>query len=467
MDPLQQRETTTSNVLRHFYDPLLERNGSDPQKFDPVLATSWKQLSPTTTRFTLRKGVKFSDGSPFNAQSVKYTFEYLAGKLPSSKKPALLDYQYGTIKTVKVVSPDTVDIVTDGPDPLLLSRLGALLMVPNHAVDSNPNALAAKPVGTGPYAFVRWDRNNQVVMKAKPNYFLGPAKITNVVFKTMTEASSRLSALQAGTVDLIEALPADNIEDVKSSGNATVETVPSARIASVWLNTLKGKPMSDPRVRLALNYAVDVNTMIKTVMSGYGTRVATFVPPYFADYDASVQPLPYDPQKAKQLLTQAGYANGFSMTMMVPTGRYEFATDIAQAIEQYLGKVGVKVKLDVVDFGVFAKQTQQRDIPQAFFGAWGEDFFNPIDEMQVAVQSGTKGFSWYSNKQVDKLIVQASTTVDQNQQKQLITQSQHTMLQDPPFIFLFAYKDLYGVSNKLSWKPRSDEHVYMYGASMK
>jgi peptide/nickel transport system substrate-binding protein len=129
--------------------------------------------------------------------------------------------------------------------------------------------------------------------------------------------------------------------------------------------------------------------------------------------------------------------------------------------------VGVKTKVKIVDFGVFAKATQTRKIPASFFAGWGESFFSPIDEAQVAILCGTKGFSWYCNKTVDKLINTAATTVDQAKQNGTIIKMQRAILKDPPFIYLFAYKDIYGVSKKLNWTPRTDETIYMYEASLK
>jgi peptide/nickel transport system substrate-binding protein len=153
------------------------------------------------------------------------------------------------------------------------------------------------------------------------------------------------------------------------------------------------------------------------------------------------------------------------MTLMVPRGRYLLAEEIVQAVAGYLEKVGVKTKIDAVEFGVFAKVTQTRKIPSAFYAAWGENFFNPIDELQVAVVTGTTGFSWYSNKAVDRLTAKASATLDQRKQNALIRRIQRMIYTDPPFIYLFAYKDLYGVSTRLHWKPRSDELIYLYDAS--
>ncbi len=467
MDPQNQRETPTFNVLTHIYDPLIMRDTKNPKRFDGVLAKSWTRLSPTAFRFHLRSGVKFSDGSAFNANTVKYNIDRIMGTLPGEKNPPLSAFQYTSINGVHVINPTTVDIGTKAPDPLLLPRLSALLMIPTGSVDKDPNALAAKPVGTGPYTLVTWDRNNQVVMKAKNNYFRGKPKIANVIFKDMPDDASRLAALESGDVDVISNLPPDNVQEVKRTGKANVVSVPSARVTSVWLNTLDTPELKKPAVRIALNYAVDVNTIITKVMSGYALRTATIVPPYFSGYSKSIKPYPYNPTKAKAMLKAAGYPNGFSLTLMVPRGRYLLGEDIAQAVAGYLGKVGVNVKLDIVDFGVFAKATQTRQIPSAFFAGWGESFFSPIDEAQVAIQCGTAGFSWFCNKKVDALINKAATTLNQKKQDAVIVQFQKEIQKDPPFIYLFAYKDIYGVSKRLSWTPRTDETIYMYEASLK
>ena len=465
MDPLQQRETTTVNVLQHFYDALIERDTEDPTKFRPMLAKSWERVDDTTLRLELETGAKFSDGSTFDAMDVEYTFDYLLGELPGMD-PAIASYQFETVKDAKAIDADTVEVTTKDPDPLLFHRLAALLIVPEGAVDDDPDALASDPVGTGAYELVEWRRNDRVVMKARPDYFREAPAIADVVFRTMPEASSRLAALQAGQVDIITNVPADNAVEVEGSGSAVVKSVESSRIASVWLNMIESPELKKPEVRVALNHAVDVDTIIEQVMSGYGVRVATIVPPYFTNYDSTIEPIPYDPARARELLAQAGYPDGLRLELMVPQGRYPFASEVTQAIASYLGEVGVEVKVNTVDFGVFAEATQARKIPDGFFGAWGEEFFNPIDELNVAVITGDKGFSWYSNPEIDRLTEEAGRTLDAQKQQDLVSQIQELMLQDPPFIFLFAYEDLYGVSNRLAWEPRRDESIYMYEAKL-
>lgn len=465
MDPHQQRETTTVNVLRHFYDPLVERDTRNPQRFNGVLATSWQQVSPTTMRFHLRQGVKFADGQPFDADTVVYNIERVLGKTPGGK-PALIAYLFPSLQGASSVDAHTVDIETTAPDPVLIPLFTGLLIVPNHAVDRDPNALAATPNGTGPYRLTRWDRNTQVLMEAKPDYFLGPARIRTVTFKTMPDASSRLAGLQTGGVDIITNLPPDNIKDAESTGKAQVRTVPSDRVVAVWLDTLNNPILADPQVRIALNYAVDADTIIKTIMDGYALRLATIVPPYFTAYDPNVKPYPYDPAKAKQMLAAAGHPDGFSMHMMVPRGRYLNGEQIAQAVAGYLGKVGVKVQIDLVEFGIFAKATQERKIQDSFLGADGEPTLDPTPLMQTVVVTGTTGFSWYSNPKVDQSVAAAASTVDPGQHARPLQQAQVDLKNEPAFIYLFVYKDLYGVSKRLNWQPRTDEEIYLYEASV-
>jgi len=465
MDPHQQRETPTVNVLLHIYDPLLERDGQDPTKFNGVLATGWTQVDPTTVEFKLQTGVTFSGGEPFDAECVKYNVDRLLGLLPGTE-PALLAYQFGPIEGAEVVDAETVLIKTKAPDPLILGRMALLYMIPTGSVDADPEALMSEPNGTGPYNLVEWDRNNQVVLEAKADYFRGAPTVDELVFRTISEASTRLAEIQVGNVDIITNVPPENAAEVSSQGNAEVKEVPSSRVAAIWLDTLGDPILAKKEVRQALNYAVDVDTITQEVMSGYGLPVATIVPPYWVGYNPDMKPYAHDPAKAKELLAAAGYPDGFETEMLLPRGRYLLAEEVAQAIAADLAEVGVQVKLDAVEFGVFAEATQARQIPGMFYAAWGEPFFNPGGMLEVAVKSGTDGFSWFDNPEIDALIDKALSTVGDEHVKGL-QEVEKAIYDDPPFIFLFAQKDLYGVSNRLDWSPRSDEWIILYGATVK
>jgi len=465
MDPAEQEETTTWNVLRHLYDPLLERDTDDATKFHAVLAESWTQVDPTTVEFKLRSGVTFSGGEPFDAACVKYNVDRLLGKLPNTQ-PTLLADIFQTLDGAEVVDAQTVRIITTAPDPVILARLTQLGMIPTGAVDGNPDALASEPNGTGPYTLVKWDRNNQVVLQAKPDYFLGKPNIDQVIFRTISEASTRLAELAAGNVDIILNVPPDNVDEVSSQGKASVKAVEGARVAAIWFNTLSNPTLAKQEVRQALNFAIDRDIITQQVMGGFAVPVATIVPPYFTGYNPDLKPIPYDPDKAKSLLEAAGVPADFTIEMLLPVGRYMLAEQVTQEVANQLSKVGVTVKLNAVEFGVFAQQTQARDIPDLMYAAWGSPLLNPIDMLETCVKSGTTNFSFYSNPAVDAAIDKAASTVG-DEHVQALQAVEKLIYDDPPFIFLFAQKDIYGVADRIDWTPRSDELVNLYYASVK
>lgn len=465
MNPVQQRETSTANVLRHIYDPLIARSSEDPSKYESVLATSWKQVDPTTYEFALAEGVTFSDGSSFDAADVKYTVEALLGT--TTGKPSLLASNFKGLKGAEVVDDRTVRFIMSAPSPLFMPRLPGLFMIPEGSLGADGTALDSTPIGTGPYTLKAWDRNSQVVLEGRPDYFRGAAKIPSVTFRTIADNSARLAGLSSGDIDLVTNLAPDSVPEVEGAGTAAVKQSPSARVATIWLNTRIEGPLQNRDVRLAMNHAVDLDTIIKTVMGGYGSRVATFTPDYFVGYDEANKPLKYDPELAKKLLAEAGYADGFSMEMMVPAGRYPFAEQVSQAIQSNLAAVGINVKLNIVEFGVFADATNSGNVPESYYAAYGNSTFNPIAEYLLAARTGKSGYSLYSDPSLDALIDQAAVTVDQTQQDALITQVEKKLLEDAPFLYLYAQVDLYGVSDRLVWEPSTDESVYMYDAETK
>jgi peptide/nickel transport system substrate-binding protein len=188
------------------------------------------------------------------------------------------------------------------------------------------------------------------------------------------------------------------------------------------------------------------------------------VPKYFAGYDSSQQPYPYDPSKAKALLKQAGYPNGFDLTIMVPSSHYVLGPQIVQVVASELGQVGVKVKIDQVSFNTFATVTAKRTIPAAFYGAWGSTFPDPLQMFQTIVLGGKTGFSWYDNPTVNTAINAAAVAPSHSQYISNLKQVQKAISADPPFVFLFAYDDAWGMSKSLQWPAPPTEVEYMYYA---
>ena len=464
LNPLKQRVTTTFSVLRNMYDPLVDFKSATDFSFAPVLATSWKQISPTQLQLELRKGVKFQDGAVLDASSVVYTVQALLGQLPGSEK-ALAAYQFPTLTKATADGDYTVSLYTSQATPQLLANLTQLLIIPKGSMGAD-SKLAAQPDGTGPYKFVSYTPGQNVVMTAKADYFLGAAPIQKLTWQTIPTATSQLAALQAGTVDLVYGLLPSQVKGVEANAKNKVMTEPSTRVAAIWLDTLDNKYLKDPKVRQALNYAVDRQSIVSGTLQGFGETLATIVPDSFEGHDPSLKPYPYDPEKAKKLLAQAGYSDGFPLTIMVPTGRYILGPEIVQVIASQLNAVGVKTTIQQVAFSDFATLTAQRKIPGAFFGALSSNFPDPMANFQTMVLGGTKGFSWFNDPEVNTLIKTAAVESDKAKYDSDLVAIQQKVYTAAPFIFLFSYKNAWGMSKNLDWTPPSTEIEYMYTAKL-
>ena len=263
---------TTNNQLEHIYDRLVDR---DPKSYKPapMLATGWKVVNDTTWEFTLRQGVKFHNGEPFNAASVKATMDYIND--PANKT----HYQprWAQVKEVLVVNDYTVRFVTEKPWPGLIDRMAAtdfLPMPPKMLKEQGVQALVTKPTGTGPFKFVQWARDERLVLEKNPDYWKGAADLNRVTFRYIPEFSARLAALLAGEIDIMKDVPPHAVEMVDKSGKARLRSTVSSRINYLALVNLKPGPMQDLRVRKAINHAVNVDELIQQVLKGRARRCA-------------------------------------------------------------------------------------------------------------------------------------------------------------------------------------------------
>lgn len=474
LDPQNHRESTTSTVLIHFYDGLVARNAN--MEVVPRIAKSVNNPDPTTWEFSLREGVEFSNGEEFNAETVRYNLMRVSGQLEGAETLPIQD-QYTAIDTVDVVDDYTARVNLKHPDPLFLETQAGLLYVPRQYTEENGfEALNDNPVGTGPYELEEWTQDEQLVQTARSDYFRGEPAIGTVTWQPMPESSSRLAALLDGSVDLIRSANPTSAEKVENSENATLKSVRSARSAALWMNLEQEIPDRDdslfygePKLRKAVNYAVDVDSIIENILQGFGFRSNGWAPSeQFVGYNPNVEPYAYDPDQARQLLEEAGYGDGFEARLLVPRERYFKGVAASEAIATQLGDVGIDVELNAVEFGQFAEQTGNHVMPEFMFAAWGNSTFNALDAYIPLVKSDSI-FSWLpdSNQQewvktVDEKITQASQTSNRDKLNSLLQELEMLMHEHAPFVFLFQYEDLYGVNTELQWEPRSDEMMYMY-----
>ena len=318
LDPHKNENTVHESVLRNMYECLVAFS-TDLKRLDPQLATEWKRIDNKTMQFKLRQNVKFHNGEDFDAEAVKFSIH----RMLDPKTGAPLLSTYGQIDRVDVVDKYTVNVVTKSPDPVILPRLAGfhtIIVPPKYFSTASKEELATKPIGTGPYKFVSWAKDQDFVMEANPAYWGGAPKIKRVIVRGIPETSTRVSALLAGDVDIIPAVPPDDIDRINRSGKARIVTLRGNRIVFFALDC-RSKPFDNKLVRQAINYGTNMDNIIKTVLKGNGTRVATLLNPWYAGYEDEVKPFPYDPEKAKALLAQAGYPRGVEFTFFGTQGR--------------------------------------------------------------------------------------------------------------------------------------------------
>jgi peptide/nickel transport system substrate-binding protein len=456
---------TTNNMLEHIYDRLLDRDART-LKPKPMLATGWKVINDTTWEFTLRQGVKFHNGEPFTAQSVKATIDYVLD--PASKSHYASSSYWKPVKEVQVVNDFTVRFVTDKPYPSLIDHasLTDLLVMPAKALkELGAQKLAEHPIGTGPFRFVEWRRDERLVLDRNPDYWAGPADVSRVTFRFIPEFSTRLAALLSGEIDIMKDVPPHVLDAVERSGRAKVRSTVSSRINYLALVNLKPGPMQDLRVRKAMNHAVDVDELIARVLKGHATRMCGPLAPPNTDF-AKVDCYKHDPARAQALLKEAGVDPAkLALTLDTPSGRYPLDKDVSLAIASQLQKLGIKTSVVVNEWGTHLDKIKNRNTGDMFFLGWGPALHGQgtIEPLFLANQTYA---SYGNNKTIDEKIARAITLVDAKARASAYAELQQLIHDEAPWVFLWQQHDLYGVATSVDWAPRPDEKVWMYDAKV-
>ena len=457
-DSVNTMDVTTDRIIGHIYQYLFTRDHD--MKIIPLLAESARIADDLTWEIKLKKGVRFSDGEPFNAESVKATIEYILKKENNSPRRVRIDLA----KSVAVVDEHTVRVVCEKPYPTLLEGLAEIFMVSARAIKDGPKTLTEKPVGTGPYKLQEWRREQTVTLVRNDGYWGPKPQIPVVEFRIIPDVSARVSALLAGEVNLIPDVPPQSMDQVNRTGTAETRSVTGRRVIFVGFNTVQPGPLQDIRVRQAINYAVDVDKIIRTVMEGNARRMVGPLPVINRHLDSKLKPYPVDIPRAKALLKEAGY-NGAPISLHTPDGRYLKDKEASEAIAEQLTQVGLNVKLKVGEWGTLLDLVKSGKIDGMHF--WGRSD-TTLDGSMLRDWFHT-GATWvnYSDKRIDAEIDKALPIVNPDRRRQAFTELQADIQQQAPWLFLWSQLDIYGVSKQLQWEPRGDEHFYLGSASWK
>jgi len=447
----------------HVFDHLAARD-LKTGKVGPGLAVSWKNVDETTWEVKLRKGVKFHDGTPFTARDVKATFDRVLN--PENKLTARGNH--AKIKSIEVVDDLTARFKTDGPYPLFVERLTAQVMQSEKAIKEKGHEwLQENPVGTGPYKLTKWSKKQEHFLTRNEDYWGAKPAFKHVRIRIIPEQATQIAELISGGVDVIKAVPPDQMDVINKSGQARTSTSPILRTAFIQLDQAGRSgpnPFTDKRVRQAANLAVDIDSIIKHVINGLGDRTATTINPMAFGFDPSLKPYKQDLAQAKKLLAEAGFPNGFEVGFLRTQPVVEPGLiQTSDAIVADLAKVGIRTKARMVgEVGPFTNLVRDNKADPMFEWSWGYYSVFDADAILFDVMTCGQPYAYYCNKVLDDLVIQGRSTLDAKKRTELYAKAQKLIHEDAAYLFKWGLRGVWGISNRIEYEAPRDEIDRMF-----
>ncbi|MDZ7799302.1 MAG: ABC transporter substrate-binding protein [Trueperaceae bacterium] len=460
LDPTMNRETSTFNAVINVFDALIHKEADG--SYTPALATDWRAESDTVWTFDLREDVTFHDGTSFGPEDVVFTIQRILDEETESPIAGGFDF----IESVEATGDHGVRITTTAPTPLAEHYLSELMIVPSDTFqEMGEDAFAEAPVGTGPFEVENWRRDVELRMRAFEHYWRGAPDIEELVFRPVPEATTRFASLSAGEADLINQVPPNLAESVASTRNASLEAVDGARVIYVGINTVSANPaLQDPRVRRALNLAVDVGGIIEGIFGGRATPTTAMLTELDFGFNPELEPYGHDPEAARELLAEAG-ASDLPLTLEAPNGRYVNDVQVAQAVAEQLQQAGVDVTLDVREYGAYVGDLFSGAAPDLYLIGWG-NAPQDADFVYYSLLYTDELLSYFSDETLDRALDRGRSTVDREARLEAYRTATERIHELAPVIELYKPQDLYGVSDRLDWTPRTDERIWLYAAEL-
>lgn len=479
MDPQYHALTPNIQLSQTLFDPLVCADAEMLPK--PCLAESWTAQGNTWT-FKLRPNVKFSDGSPFTAADVLFTFDRVP-KVPNS--PSSYKIYLQQITKVEAVDPLTVRITTEKPYPLLPTNMASLpIMSAKAASGTAPEGKTTTElnagnglVGAGPYRFVSWKRGSEIIFERNPHYWGPKPAWDKVTYRPISNPAARVAALLAGDVDLVEDPPTDDLERLKKDPKLNVVAKASNRIIYVALDQngeqtpgiqgSNGKnPLLDKRVREAMSLAVDRQALVDRIMGGIATPAAQLLPlPMLGASKNLATPAKADPEKAKALLKAAGYPDGFTLVLGSPNGRYINDSKVAQTLAAMWTRIGVKTTVDAAAPPVFFKNRDSYAY-SAYMAGWGTatgEMSNTLNSLLVTPNKdkgvGTTNRSRYSNKAMDKLVEDSADLMDPVKRGEMLAKASEMAMADFAMLPIHFEHSVWAMKKGIEFTGRADQQT--------
>jgi peptide/nickel transport system substrate-binding protein len=486
VDPHYHGTESNYNLAEHIFDRLVALDVT--MQPAAALATSWRKIDDKTWEFDLRQNVKFHDGTPFTADDVAFTFGR-APNVPGS--PSSLKGYIGGMK-VEVVDPHKIRIITESPDPLVLSKISAVAIVSRknggNSTTDDYNAGRAT-IGTGPFKFVSWRQGSELVLARNDDYWGPKPTWEKVVVKYIGSGPARIAALLSGGVDIIDGVPPADYAKLKTNAKLNVVKAPANRMIylaldqfrenSPYVSGLKTKTLKNPfldlRVRQAVSKAIDRDAIVELIMEGVASPAGQLVQPTLFGASPDLKPEAYDPNAAKKLLAQAGYPDGFSVTIQAPNDRFINAAKSAEAIAQMLTAVGIRTTVETMPAGVMASRAATGGpdkTPEFSLHLWG--FGGQTGDASSALNFlvhtperglGTANRGRYSNKALDALIERAFFTMNDEERRKLLSDATKQAVDDLAVIPVYFLENVYAMRKGLSYRAGIEERMHAFGVT--
>ena len=432
----------------------------------PHLATSWKAPDETTWEVKLRRDVRFHNGDRFTARDVKATFD----RVLDEKNKLTARGNHAKIKSVEVEDEDTVRFKTDGPYPLFVERLTAQVMQSEKAIrEKGHEWMQEHPVGTGPYKLVKWIKKQEHLLIRNDDYWGPKPAFKYVRIRIIPEMATLIAELISGGVDVIKAVPPDQMDVINKSGLARTSIAPILRTALIQLDQAGRSgpnPFTDRRVRQAANLAVDTDGIIKHVLNGLGDRVATAINPMAFGYDPSLKPFRQDLARARKLLAEAGYPNGFEVRFRTGPPTVEPAVQqTSEAIAANLAQAGIRVHQNYIgEIGPYVNQVRDGKAGPMFEWSWGYYSVFDADAILYDVFRCGELYSYYCNKELDDFIQAGRSTLDQKKRTEIYAKAQRLLFDDAAYLYKWGLRGVWGISNRVEYEAPRDEIDRMFVA---
>jgi peptide/nickel transport system substrate-binding protein len=447
IDPLYHTLTPNNAVAREIFDTLVGQD--EHQRMVPALAVSWKPVDDTTWEFKLRPGVRFHDGAPLTPEDVIFSIDR-ADKVPNS--PGSFGIYTKAIAEMTAVDDLTLRIKTKGPYPLLPEDLSAIAILSKKAAEGKATAdfnSGAATIGTGPFKFVEFVPGNRIILKRNDDYWGRKPAWASVVERPMPNAPSRIAALLAGDVDLIEDVPTPEVAGLKKSDKAAVVQGISSRIIYLHMDSdrspfVRGKdgqpldrnPLKDARVRNAISMAINRQAIVDRIMEGVAVPAGQLLPDGFFGVSPQIKVPAYDPQGAKKLLAEAGWPQGFQLTLHGPNNRYINDEKIEQAVAQMLTRIGIDTKVEAMPQAMYFSRASKLDFSFMLVG-WSSNSGEMSSQLKALLATYDPAKGWgtvnrgrFSDPKLDAVLGEALRTLDGEERERLLQQGSEIAMAD-------------------------------------